>query len=360
MRTIRLLITATACLTLLLTSCNSKRYNPPEPITAYITPSSSLDQLDSIDVKLTIMVQEPLADLPATATQALTSRLLTIASSNGIAGYGGEPGIVLAALVTPTGKDVTATAPAKHVAKYTLNIYVANLASGDVYGSYSADIMGVGKSFDLASVNAMNSVKNNNSIQSMLKTAKQRIIDWYVNHSDDFQATVNSYIANGDYEKAYALLNSVPRQATSCHEFALKNRDLIYREYLQQKSIENHNRMVDEIAKAGSEYSPTVGAYLQLIPVSAPVYETAKKDYDNYLSRIAQEKQQQQDREFYLEKERIEAQKLEIEAQIRASEALRQDSEADAAPVEASNSIISQIVNQAVNLGIQEIIGFIL
>ena len=351
---------AAACVTLIMSSCNSKRYNPPEPVTADITPSTGLDQLDSIDVKLTIMVQEPMADLPPTATQALTSRLLTIASSNGIAGYGGEPGIVLAALVTPTGKDVTATAPAKHVAKYTVNIYVANLATGDVYGSYSTDIMGVGKSFDLASVNAMNSFKNNGNIQSMLKKAKQRIVGWYDSHSEDFQATVNSYVANGDYEKAYALLNSVPRQATACYEFALGVREHIYQEYLLQKSVENHNRMLDEIAKAGTEYSPAVGALLQMIPASAPIYSTAKKDYDNYLTAIAADKQQQHDRDFYLEKERIEVQKLEIEAQVRANEALQQDSEAPVEPADGSNSIIAQIVNNAVSLGIQEIIGFIL
>ena len=156
-------------------SCSGKKKNfsPSEPGRADITKSNVLtDSVESENaVKLTIMVQKPSSDFPQNAAQALESKMLTIASKNGIVGYGGDPAFVFADLITPLSKDVTTTPPVKKVMKYTLNLYVANVVTGDVYGSSSMDLMGIGNSFELAALNAITTVEDNSNIQKMLHEA---------------------------------------------------------------------------------------------------------------------------------------------------------------------------------------------
>ena len=84
----------------------------------------------------------------------------------------------------------------KKVMKYALNFYVANVVTGDVYGSSSMDLMGIGNSFDLAALNAISSVDDNSNIQNMLHEASKKIISWYQDHSKEFISKVSDYITH--------------------------------------------------------------------------------------------------------------------------------------------------------------------
>lgn len=338
-----------------------KSFTPKEPGRADISPSGII--ADSIGkeraVKLTIMVQKPNADFPQNAAQALESRMLTMAAKNGIVGYGGDPAFAFAALITPLSKDVTTTAPVKKVIKYTMNLYVANIVTGDVYGSSSMELMGIGKSFELAAVNAMSSVEDNSSIQKMLEESSEKIVSWYQNHSKELISKVNDYIVHEEYGKAYALLASVPGEATDCFQYAQENKAKVYEKYLQRQSIENYRQMMDEIAKSPNEYNPVVGGYFQMIPHNAPKYEKAMETYESYISGIAKRTETENDRAFYLEKERIEAQKLEMQAQIAASEALQSENE-ESQPQLTGNTIVNMIIDQAVQIGVPRLLTMLL
>ena len=344
-------------------SCNRKKYNPSEPPSADVV-DKAVDTKDVSDdenaVKLTIMVQKPGVDFPQNAVQALESRMLSIASKNGIVGYGGDPAFVLAALVTPLGKEVTTAPPVKKVIKYAMNLYVANIVTGDVYGSYSMEMMGIGKSFELAAVNAMESVENNSQIQSMLHSATDKIVKWFDENSKVFISRVNDYIIRGQYDKAYALLASVPQKATECFNYAQKHKSEVYEKYMQKLSTEYYRMMIDEIAKSGTEYNPLVGGYFQMIPHNAPDYKKVRAKYEAYISHIAKADELGKEREFYLEKERIEAQKLEMQAQIKASEAMMTENAQEPEKVKSSGSVVNMIVDQAIQIGVPHLLTLLL
>ena len=343
-----------------ISSCsNKKKYSPSEPPSADIEKKTATnDEISGENaVKLTIMVQKPGIDFPQNAVQTLESRMLSIASKNGIVGYGGDPAFVFAALITPLKKDVTTTPPVQKVIKYTMNLYVANIVTGDVYGSYSMEMMGIGKSFDLAAVNA---VEDNSQIQKMLHSASEKIIKWFDENSKEFISKINDYITQGQYDKAYALLSSVPQQATECFNFAQEHKSKVYEKYLQKLSTENYRMMIDEIAKSGTEYNPVVGGYFQMIPHNAPDYEKAKTKYEAYISNIAKADELSKEREFYLEKERIEAQKLEMQAQIKASEAVMSEKAQEPEKVMSGGSVVNMIIEQAVQIGVPQLISLIL
>lgn len=342
-------------------SCK-KKYNPSEPPSADVIDKAETANDVSEDenaVKLTIMVQKPGVDFPQNAVQALESRMLSIASKNGIVGYGGDPAFVLAALVTPLGKEVTTAPPVKKVIKYAMNLYVANIVTGDVYGSYSMEMMGIGKSFELAAVNAMNSVEDNSNIQKMLNESSEKIVSWYQNHSKEFVSKVNDYISHEEYGKAYALLASVPSEATECFQYAQENKGKIYEKYLQRQSAEYYRQMIDEIAKSSDDYNPVVGGYFQMIPPNAPDYEKAKNKYEKYIADIAKAKETERDRAFYLEKDKIEVRKLEIQAQISASEAIKAENENNQQNL-SGNNIVNMIIEQAVQIGVPQLMGLLI
>ena len=344
-------------------SCSGKKKNfsPSEPGRADITKSSVIT--DSVEgenaVKLTIMVQKPSSDFPQNAAQALESKMLTIASKNGIVGYGGDPAFVFAALITPLGKDVTTTPPVKKVMKYTLNLYVANVVTGDVYGSSSMDLMGIGNSFELAALNAITSVDDNSNIQKMLHEASNKIISWYQNHSKEFISKVSDYITHEEFDKAYALLASVPSEASECFQFAQENKAKVYEKYLRKLSSDNYRKMLSEIASSQNQYNPVVGGYFQMIPQSSPEYTKAKQMYEDYISKTAKQAELEKDREYYLEKEKLEVQKLEIQAQMAATEAMQAENESKTT-IDTGNNVVNMIIDQAVQIGVPHLIGLLL
>lgn len=350
-------------ITISLVGCSDKKntYSPNEPGRADITkPSVTTESVESENaVKLTIMAQKPNADFPQDAAQALESKMLNIASKNGIVGYGGDPAFVFAALITPLGKDVTTTPPVKKVMKYTLNLYVANVVTGDVYGSSSMDLMGIGNSYELAALNAITSFDDNSNIQKMLHEASNKIISWYQNHSKDFISKVSDYITRGDFDKAYALLASVPSEATECYQYAQKNKSKVYEKYLQKLSSDNYRKMLSEIASSKNQYNPVVGGYFQMIPFSSPEYVKAKKMYEDYISKTTKQAELEKNREYYLEKEKLEVQKLEIQAQLAATEAVKAENESKTT-IDTGNNVVNMIIDQAVQIGIPQLIGLLL
>ena len=217
-------------------------------------------------IKLNIMVPKIDNDYPLAAAQSLTMRMLQITAANGIAGYGGNPAFVFAAIVNPIKEGITSTIPKQNYIKYNITFYVANIHSGDVFGTLMQEVMGVGTSREQAVINAMENVKSNSTLVKLLAESSAKIIDWFEKHSNSFISEVNHYLRSGDYAKAYGLLVSVPDEAVNCYAFAQQNIDSVYELYLEQMSDSYFREFQNAIAAAKGTYNPDVAAYLSMIP----------------------------------------------------------------------------------------------
>ena len=243
--------------------------------------------------------------------------------------------------------------------KYTLNLYVANVVTGDVYGSSSMDLMGIGNSFELAALNAITTVDDNSNIQKMLHEASNKIVSWYQNHSKEFISKVSDYITHEEFDKAYALLASVPSEASECFQYAQENKAKVYEKYLRKLSSDNYQKMLSEIASSQNQYNPVIGGYFQMIPQSSPEYAKAKQMYEDYISKTAKQAELEKDREFYLEKEKLEVQKLEIQAQMAATEAMQAENESKPM-IDTGNNVVNMIIDQAVQIGVPHLLTMLL
>lgn len=304
---VKVRIIALCILSVLFLSCNSnggKKFNPQGREQVFTSDADRQEaiakkraELDSLNIdteklvfenniKLTVLPPAPNGDLTLSASKAMAAKMLQITAQNGVGGYGNSPAFAFAAAFTPTGRATTGTVPQRMVSKYTITFVVGNMLTGDVYATYETDVEGVGTTFEEATVNAVNLVKNDNGLQQMLKTASERIMSWYNQNPQGFKAVVEEFVANQDYATAYALLATVPKEASVCYEYATKRQGQVLDEMKMQKAEELLSELKNSIAVAGEHYNPMVVGCLKMIPANLKQYAEAEKLYDAYVKHF--------------------------------------------------------------------------
>ena len=126
---------------------------------AYNAAQNPMENLltDEGKIKLTVMV--PNENLSVEAAKQLESKLIQMVTANGIGGLGGNPRYVLAPEVNLLKKEVTSTAPVRHLITYDITFYVADIILGTVFASSNIQATGVGDSETLAFLAAFNDLK---------------------------------------------------------------------------------------------------------------------------------------------------------------------------------------------------------
>lgn len=270
------------------------------------------------NVKLTVLPPAIKDDITEETSALMAGKLMQITAQNGVGGYGNSPAFALAVMMAPTGRAATGTAPQKMMSKYTITFYVANMLTGEVYASHSEDVEGVGATFSEATRNAVNEIKNTPALQQMLKTASGRIISWY-NNVQGFKAIVEENVSKQEYETAFALLASVPKQATACFDYAQKRLGYVLEEMNNQKAAETLAELKNAIAAAGEQYDPMPSGYLKMIPANSKQYAEASKLYDNYVQHIQDVRMENIKHEQKMELERLALEQVKLHHQQKAS-----------------------------------------
>lgn len=234
--------------------------------------------------KLKISVLQPLTggDVTDNVSDRLAMKMLEIASQNGISGMGTNPNIVLGAEMHQTGRTATGTTTQKMTTQYEVYFKVMNAVTGDVYGVTKQEVMGVGNSFEEASLNAMNEIKNTSEMQAFLNGASDRIISWYNGNVNVVKNQVEQAEAEGDYALALAILSSVPEQATTAYKYVSGKRPKTQTALYRKQAAEMLGEMEALVASSGDNFNPAVGAYFSLIPMNSPEHTKAKKMYAEY------------------------------------------------------------------------------
>ena len=234
--------------------------------------------------KLRISVLQPLTggDVTDNVSDRLAMKMLEMASLNGISGMGTNPNIVLGAELHQTGRTATGTTTQKMTTQYEVYFKVMNAVTGDVYGVTKQEVMGVGNSFEEASLNAMNEIKNTSEMQAFLNGASDRIINWYNGNVNVVKNQVEQAEGEGDYALALAILSSVPEQATTAYKYVSGKRPKTQTALYRKQAAEMLGEMEALVASSGDNFNPAVGAYFRLIPMNAPEHSKAQKMYAEY------------------------------------------------------------------------------
>lgn len=326
-------------------------------------------------VKLTIMVPKITDEFTIQSAELMACKMLQVSAANGVAGYGGDPSFVFAAVITSMQKGITSTVPKKNYTKYNIGFYVANIITGDVFGFISQEITGVGDSEELACLNAVQSIENTNEIQYFLKESCSKIVDWFETNKATVISRINQQIQLEEYAKAYALMLSIPEAATICFAYAQDNIDIddVYAKYREQLSTSYYYAMLDAMS-AGEEYNPVAGAYIRLIPHNSSIYQTADDAFNAYVVHCKDVEDAKRAHEMYMEKENLAIERINAEANLKDSEALVLQNQAELERLEQSQQakysaqdqfkmgVINTITDKAVSIvsfGVNRLLGLL-
>lgn len=275
-------------------------------------------------VKMSVLPPAIGGDVTESAIERMVTKLLAITTQNGIGGMGSNPCFALAASMEATNRATTGTAPQKMMVEYDVTYYVINCVTGDLFGSITNKITGVGSSFSHATQMAINEIKNTVELQKLLATTSERIIDWYNTNLPLLKSKVAQAEAENDFALALALLESVPSQAPEAYKWANEQSAPILQKMLRQKAADYFAEMKSAIAQAGVSYSPEVAACMKMIPVDSPEYKEAQALYNNYSKGVKDERIAELDHQRQMELEEFawmkEKTKLEMEASMKSQE----------------------------------------
>ena len=257
-------------------------------------------------------------NLPQAASDKLGTRMIQIATQNGIGGLCKNPVLAMVSRVDCVQRELTGSAPQKAIVKYEVTMYCGNFITNDIYASSSQTITGVGSTFEDAASKAMNELKNTADMQKMLSTASERAIKWY-SSTANVKKIVDEAVGNRNYALAMALLSSVPSQASATYAYAEKRNKEVSDMFFEEKAAELLGELEGAISEAGEEYVPGLGAYLKVIPVRSSSYARAKKVYDEYLKHVADVKKEERDKAHQLAMEELQVEKIKAPYEAQAT-----------------------------------------
>lgn len=282
----------------------------------------------SRDVKLSVIPPKVQGDdITQDLAEVIASRMMEVACANGIGGLNNVPGFALSADFAQTGKETTGTAPQKMLMKYAVTYKVVNMASGDVYGTCSQDIVGAGRSFEEANKNAVQDMQNSTQLQAMLKEASEKIIAWYNENLQTFKNQVETAESKQDYALALAYVEAVPEKAAEAFKYATEKQPGLSNKFMKKVAAQELKEMQRAIASSNGEFSPEVMSHYLLIPSDASEFSEAKNLLDKYNASIASKQKSDAERAQQMELAKIEA---EVKKAKYESEAIkRQNREMD-------------------------------
>src|SRR5882724_3947053 len=178
---------------------------------------------DLSTISIAVAMPKEMKGLTEEQMSILENRIKNIVSMNGLSAEGGLEGFVIYPKFDVLGKD-EAPGALKTVILQRCNLslyvrqFISNSSSNIVFSSYNKDITGSGYSEDEAIANAITQIRpGEDDFQSFLDKTRSRIVSYYVQNCDRIVNEAQNAANLENYEKSFALLLSIPKEAAQCY-----------------------------------------------------------------------------------------------------------------------------------------------
>lgn len=237
-------------------------------------------------VKLTTMIPTD-QGLSEVEMKALESKLTQMVTLNGIGGLGGNPRFIIAPVVNILKKDATSIAPVKYAISYDVLFYVADILTGNVYGSYGMKFTSVESSEARAFISGFENLNaTDNGFQQFLKIAQDKIIKYYNENGDKIISEANTLVSQKKYAQAISLLESIPMEADGAYKNAAKVTPKIFQSYLDNECETVLAMMKSALGKYNDQsaagFNPEAMGYFTMIPIGGKCKTEANQIYTIY------------------------------------------------------------------------------
>lgn len=287
---------------------------------AFNAAQDPMENLTAFEGKIKLTVMVPDENLSVEAAKQLESKLIQMVTANGIGGLGGNPRYVLAPEVNLLKKEVTSTAPVRHLITYDITFYVADIILGTVFASSNIQATGVGDSETLAFLAAFNDLRPTDAkFQQMLSDAQDKIVTYYQEHGAELVNEAKMLSAKGDYAEAMALLGSIPAEVGEVYENAIQLMDELLPKYLENECGLILSQFQAALGNQKNGVNKEAMAYYAMIPANSSCKAEADVAYKEYKAQLSAEDQREWDRESAQIQSDNEFRKLktELEAKIQ-------------------------------------------
>lgn len=156
---------------------------------------------------------------PQASLNILMGKMKSMVGLNGLSAIKGENLFVIYPQIAVLTSEVTATTPAMFSYRLEVVFNVGDYYTGNIYATSSQEIVGVGKTQQVAYNAAFQMINpRNGKFKVMIEKAKDEILGYYNSHCDLVISRANSMAAQHKYHEALDFLNSVPPVCRECFD----------------------------------------------------------------------------------------------------------------------------------------------
>jgi hypothetical protein len=251
---------------------------------------SSLVIKDTLNIKLTPFVPK-LAGIGQTGGQFLKDRLNSAITKIGFGGEGSNPRFIIGPSISLLTSNVTSTAPTKYANTYEINFMVVDVISETIFASYKTEFKGVGDSPEKAFISGIRNISYETSeFMDFLKRSENKILAYFEANCSSLLIEAEAEAGIRNYDNAFALLNSVPKESKSCFEQVQLKKSEYFQLSLNTKCNELLAKMKAELGKyndaSGAGFNPGAMSYYSMIDSKSECYVDAQVIYKNYIAKL--------------------------------------------------------------------------
>jgi len=174
------------------------------------------------------------------------------------------------------------------------SLFIQQYSTRKVYASYSKSLKGSGTTKQKALDNAISKITASDpELTNFIIAGKEKILSYYENNCDQITKDADAHIQMKQYNRAIAVLATIPREAKKCYES------------VQQKSVEAYNAYQNQLCKenilaaktklASKDYNGALNT-LRYIDPSSP----CAKEAENLITQSASKIDQKERKEWNL------------------------------------------------------------
>lgn len=245
---------------------------------------------DTLNIKLTPFVPK-LEGVGQMGSQLLKDRLNSAITKIGFGGEGSNPRFIIGPSISILTSDVTSTAPTKYANTYEINFMVVDVISETIFASYKTDFKGVGDSPEKAFISGIRNISYETSeFMDFLKKSENKILAYFEANCSSLLTEAEAEAGIRNYDNAFALLNSVPKESASCFEQVQMKKT----EYFQLTLNTNCNELLAKMKAELGKYNDASGAgfnseamgYYSMIDSKSECYNEAQEVYKTYTAAL--------------------------------------------------------------------------
>ena len=263
------------------------------------------------EIPVMVVVPQEVDSFAPMAQSKLLARMRQMVTANGMEGGVAYANFYMAANINDGAKEIMSGIRPLVVVTPELTLYVANTITGDKFAATVVPLKGTGQNEAQAYNAAISSINGKQpQLQAFIKEAREKIMNYYNTQTSKLISQAENMAVLLNYEKALALLASVP----PCAEKYDRVADEMIEIYQHIIDIDGQKKLAKaqaiwnaaQDAKAARE----AGEVLVTIDPSSKSWKAAQKLAEDINKRIGEEwafYKEMQREAVKLEKERIEA-----------------------------------------------------